>query len=98
MTGFVHLRVHTEYSLADSVLSVPALMDRVRELGMPAVAMTDQSNVFALVKFYRAAIERGIKPVIGVDLWVADVPDEREPFRLTLLCADRRGFGKLCQL
>jgi DNA polymerase III subunit alpha len=49
--GFVHLRLHTEYSLADSVIRIPALLDRVAELHMPAVAVTDQVNLFAMVKF-----------------------------------------------
>src|SRR5581483_2870452 len=66
--GFVHLRLHTEYSLIDSVVRVPQLIDAVAAAGMPAVALTDQSNLFAMVKFYRAALARGVKPLIGVDL------------------------------
>jgi len=98
MTSFVHLRVHTEYSLVDSVLSVNALMNGVADQAMPAVAVTDQSNVFAMVKCYRAALERGIKPIIGADLWIADSPEDREPSRLTLLCADARGFRHLSRI
>ena len=60
--GFVHLRLHTEFSLVDSVVRVAELMDAVRAAGMPAVALTDQNNLFAMVKFYRAALERGVKP------------------------------------
>ena len=56
---FVHLRLHTEFSLIDSVVRVPELMDAVRAAGMPAVALTDQSNLFAMVKFYRAALSEG---------------------------------------
>jgi len=95
VTAFVHLRVHTEYSLVDSVLAVPALMDGARELGMPAIALTDQSNVFALVKFYRAALARGIKPIVGADVWIATAPDDPEPSRLTLLCTSGDGFRSL---
>ncbi len=98
MTAFVHLRVHTEYSLVDSVLSVPALMDGVLDRDMPAVALTDQSNLFALVKFYRGALARGIKPIVGADVWIAATLEEREPSRLTLLCADRIGFRNLSRL
>lgn len=98
MTAFVHLRVHTEYSLADSVLSVPALLDGVRDCGMPAIALTDQSNLFALVKFYRAALARGIKPIVGTDVWIAETSDDREPQRLTLLCADGGGYRNLSRL
>jgi ribonuclease HII len=84
--GFVHLRVHTEYSLADSVIRIPALLDRVAELGMPAVAVTDQVNLFAMVKFYKGALKRGIKPLVGADLWIDEPGDPRHPSRLALLC------------
>ncbi len=98
MTGFVHLRVHTEYSLVDSVVRVDPLVDALDKLGMPACAVTDQGNVSALVKFYRAAFERGIKPLIGADVWVAESADDREPTRLTLLCQNRLGFKRLSAL
>ena len=96
--GFVHLRVHTEYSLADSVIRIPALVDRVAELGMPAVAVTDQSNLFSMVKFYRKAQAKGIKPIVGCDLWIADPADAKHPFRLPVLCADEAGYRNLCRL
>ncbi|HHQ43118.1 MAG TPA: PHP domain-containing protein, partial [Chromatiales bacterium] len=70
MSGFVHLHLHTEYSLVDGIVRVPELVRTVREHGMGACAVTDQSNLFALVKFYRAAEREGVKPVAGVDLWV----------------------------
>ncbi len=65
---FVHLRLHTEYSLVDGIVRVPELMTAVAGAGMPAVALTDQSNLFAMVKFYKEAQSAGIKPVIGVDV------------------------------
>jgi DNA polymerase III subunit alpha len=95
---FVHLRVHTEYSLIDSVVRVGPLVDAVARLGMPAVAVTDQGNLSAMVKFYKAAIARGIKPIIGADVWTADTRDEREPHRLTLLCTSTEGFKNLSRL
>jgi DNA polymerase-3 subunit alpha len=98
VTGFVHLRVHTEYSLVDSVVRVDPLVDALDKLGMPACAITDQGNVSALVKFYRAAFDRGIKPLIGADVWVAESADDREPTRLTLLCQNRVGFKRLSAL
>ncbi|MDE1888587.1 MAG: PHP domain-containing protein, partial [Gammaproteobacteria bacterium] len=70
--GFVHLRLHSEYSLADSVIRIPELVEAVAAAGMPAVALTDQGNVFALVKFFRAAEAAGIKPLIGADLRLRD--------------------------
>jgi DNA polymerase III subunit alpha len=78
IAGFVHLRLHTEYSLVDSVVRVEELVDAVLAAEMPAVALTDQNNLFAMVKLYRATLERGIKPIIGVDLLVRE-PGERSP-------------------
>ena len=98
MPEFVHLRVHTEYSLIDSVVRVPELVDAVAAGQMPAVAVTDQNNLFAMVKFYRAALGRGVKPVIGVDLLVRE-PGERQPVsRLTLLCQNQTGYGNITRL
>jgi DNA polymerase-3 subunit alpha len=68
--GFVHLRLHTEFSLQDSVIRVPELMQAVASLGMPAVGLSDEHNLFALVKFYRAAMSAGVKPLVGVDFRV----------------------------
>ncbi len=93
---FVHLRLHSEYSLADSIIKVKALVARAAELGMPALALTDRANLFALVKFYQAALAAGIKPLIGADLTVADGDDER--FRVTVLAMDQTGFGNLIGL
>ncbi|MDX1592735.1 MAG: DNA polymerase III subunit alpha [Gammaproteobacteria bacterium] len=94
---FVHLRLHTEYSLCDGIVRVKPLIDAVAGAGMPAVAVTDQSNLFALVKFYKAAVARGVKPIAGVDLWVAD-PDGEAPHRLVLLCQDATGYRNLTRL
>ncbi len=96
--AFVHLRVHTEYSLADSVIRIPALLDRITELGMPAVAVTDQVNLFSMVKFYRGALKRGIKPLIGADVWIDEPGDPRHPSRLALLCRNAEGYRNLCRL
>jgi DNA polymerase-3 subunit alpha len=90
--GFVHLRLHTEYSLIDSVVRVPELIEAVADAGMPAVAATDQSNLFALVKFYRAALARGVKPIVGVDLLVREQGERQQPSRITLLCQNQTGY------
>jgi DNA polymerase-3 subunit alpha len=95
---FVHLRVHTEYSLVDSVVRVPELMSTASADGLPAVAVTDECNLFAMVKFYRAALAAGIKPVIGVDLWVREAGDRQDPSRLTLLCQNEAGYHNLARL
>jgi DNA polymerase III subunit alpha len=96
--SFVHLRLHTEYSLVDGVVRVPALMQAVAEAGMPAVALTDHGNVFAMVKFHREAHKRGVKPVIGADLWIAEAGERAEPVLLTLLAQDTAGFRNLARL
>jgi DNA polymerase-3 subunit alpha len=96
--SFVHLRLHTEYSLIDSVVRVADLMDAVRAAGMPAVALTDQCNLFAMVKFYRAALERGVQPIIGVDLLLSEPDEKQGPSRLTLLCQNLAGYQNLARL
>ncbi len=96
--GFVHLRLHTEYSLIDSVVRVPELIEAVAAAGMPAVAATDQCNLFAMVKFYRAALARGIKPIIGVDLLIRESGDRQQPARITLLCQNQTGYHNATRL
>jgi DNA polymerase III subunit alpha len=95
---FVHLRLHTEYSLIDSVVRVPELIDAVKEGGMAAVAVTDQSNLFAMVKFYKTALGKGVKPVVGVDLLVKEVGDRVQPSRITLLCQSQAGYKNATRL
>jgi DNA polymerase-3 subunit alpha len=96
--SFVHLHLHTEYSLVDSTVRIPALMQRSAAMRMPAVALTDQNNLFGLVKFYRKAISAGIKPVIGLDLRILNAAEPERPFTLVLLCQDNTGYRNLCEL
>ena len=98
MAEFVHLRLHTEYSLIDSVVRVPELVDAAAAAGMRAVAVTDQNNLFAMVKFYRAALARGVKPIIGVDLLVRETGERQQPSRLTLLCQSQAGYRNITRL
>ena len=93
---FVHLHLHSEYSLADSTIRIPDLVARCVALGQPAVAVTDRNNLFALVKFYREAEKAGIKPIAGADVCVAD--GDGKPWQLTLLCRDRAGYLELSRL
>ena len=95
---FVHLHLHTEFSLLDSTLRLKQLVERSKELGMPAVAVTDQFNMFALVKFYRAAVAAGIKPIVGADVLVSHPEDPDHASSLVLLCQNREGYLNLCQL
>ena len=98
MVEYIHLAVHSEYSLVDGVVRIPALLEHIVEMRMPAVALTDQSNVFAMVKFYRTAIKQGIKPIIGADVWVGESQEDRKPSRLSLLCTNVEGFKNLSRL
>ncbi|MDZ7841374.1 MAG: DNA polymerase III subunit alpha [Gammaproteobacteria bacterium] len=95
---FVHLHVQTEYSLSNSVLRIKGLMSAVPERGMAAVAMTDRCNIYAAVKFFKAAIDHGIKPIIGVDLPIVRLDQQGRTHRLTLLTMDRDGYRNLCEL
>jgi DNA polymerase-3 subunit alpha len=96
--AFVHLHLHSEFSLVDSTLRLKQLVERARELGMPAVAVTDQFNLFALVKFYQAAVAAGIKPIAGADVLVSNPEDPGHASSLVLLCQNREGYLNLCQL
>ena len=95
---FVHLHVHSEYSIVDGTVRVDDLADRCKTLGMPAVALTDQNNVFALPKFYRASQEAGVKPIVGLDVWITPPAGVAERFRMVLLCQNREGYRNLSQL
>ncbi len=96
--SFVHLHQHTEYSIVDSTVRIPALVQKTARLGMPAMALTDQDNVFGLVKFYRQASREGLKPIIGVDLRIADPDDPGRCDTLVLLCQNRDGYRNLTRL
>lgn len=92
---FVHLRVHSEYSMVDGLVRVKPLISRVAELGMPAVGLTEQSNMCSLVRFYKAAMGAGVKPIIGADIWLENPDEPENPFRLTLLARDNDGYLNL---
>jgi DNA polymerase-3 subunit alpha len=102
--GFVHLHLHTDYSLLDGACEITRLMDRAAELKMPAVAVTDHGNLFAAVKFYNAAKARNIKPIIGCEAYVAPASrfdrtaDSDRPNHLVLLCENERGYRNLVKL
>ena len=96
--NFVHLHLHTQYSLVDGLLRIQPLMDAVVEAGMPAVAVTEQGNMFSLVKFYQQAQKSGIKPVIGVELKIRDDEPDGSDYNLVLLCQDLDGYHNLTRL
>ena len=94
---FVHLSVHTEFSLIDSTVRIKPLVKKVAD-SMPAVAITDRGNLFALVKFYRAALHGGIKPIAGVDVRIQPDPQKSDIFRALLLVQNDIGYGNLTRL
>ena len=95
---FVHLNLHSEFSLVDGIVRIGQLVERTKALGMPAVAVTDRANVFCMVRFYRAAVAAGIKPIIGVDLPLAGESDDAPGGVLTLLAMNDSGYRRLARL
>lgn len=93
--SFIHLKSHTEYSLVDGIIFIDSLVERAAENKMPAVAITDRLNLFGLVKFYKKAIECGIKPIIGADLILNE---GKEFFLITVLCKNQMGYANLREL
>ncbi len=102
--NFVHLHLHTDYSLLDGACDISRLMDRAAELKMPAVAVTDHGNMFGAIQFYEAALKRGLKPIIGCETYVAPTSrldrstDSDRPNHLVLLCENERGYRNLVKL
>jgi len=96
--SFVHLRVHTEFSLADGIVRTEELVKTSAQYGMPAVAITDLANLFGVVKFYQAACAAGVKPIIGADVWLENPADSQKPSRLVLICQNNEGYRRLCRL
>ena len=101
--SFVHLHLHTEYSLLDGACRIDGLMDRVKELGQSAVAITDHGVMYGCIDFYKAAKAAGIKPIIGCEVYVArrGMADrvhgiDNDPYHLVLLCENRKGYENLC--
>ncbi|MBO5079202.1 MAG: DNA polymerase III subunit alpha [Oscillospiraceae bacterium] len=103
--SFVHLHVHSEYSLLDGACRISGMMDRVKELGQSAIAITDHGVMYGCIDFYKAAKAAGIKPIIGCEVYVArrGMEDrvhgiDNDPYHLVLLCKDRKGYENLCLL
>src|SRR4030042_4732002 len=105
MAEFVHLHVHSEYSLLDGLSRIDDLVQRSQELGMRSLAITDHGVMFAALGFYRQAVESGIKPIIGCEMYMARESmhsrrpqiDSR-PYHLVLLAEDQRGYANLLTL
>ena len=97
-TEFVHLRLHSEFSVVDGVTRIDAVVKRAAADGQGALAITDSANLFGAIRFYVAARRAGVKPILGCDAWITNAADREQPFRLTLLAQDRPGYLNLCRL
>jgi DNA polymerase-3 subunit alpha len=98
LAKFVHLRVHSEYSLSDGLVRIKDLAKRTAELDMPAVAISDNSNFYGLIKFHKAAVAAGVKPLFGADLWIVDAKDSDDVYPVCFLVMDSRGYLNLTRL
>ena len=95
---FVHLRLHSEYSVVDGIVRIDDALARCVAEQMPALALTDLNNLFGAIKFYRAARSLGVKPIIGCDVWITNEENRDQPHRLLLLCRSKLGYRHLCEL
>jgi DNA polymerase-3 subunit alpha len=95
---FVHLRVHSEFSIADGIVRLDDIVGAAAKDGQGALALTDLGNAFGLVRFYTEARGKGIKPIAGCDVWITNPDDRDKPSRLLLLVKDKRGYLNLCEL
>ena len=97
-TPFVHLHLHSEFSLADGIVRIKDLAKLCSDFSQPAVALTDLSNLYAVVKFYQACLSQGIKPIVGSDIWIENPFDSEQHDRITLICKDNAGYRNLSKL
>lgn len=97
-TSFVHLRLHSEYSIVDGSVRIDDAISAAVSDQMGALALTDLGNVFGLVKFYQSARKEGLKPIVGSDVWITNPEDRDKPYRLQLLVKNHQGYLNLCEL
>jgi DNA polymerase-3 subunit alpha len=95
---FIHLRLHSEYSIVDGLVRIDDIIPAAKKDDQPALALTDLSNLFGMVKFYKAARGKGIKPIVGCDVWISNDDERDKPSRLLLLVKNRGGYLQLCEL
>ncbi|MCB5190006.1 DNA polymerase III subunit alpha [Methylobacillus arboreus] len=96
--SFIHLRCHSEYSVVDGTVRIGDYVKQAVADQMPALALTDLSNLFGAVKFYKSARSKGVKPLIGADIWLENESKRDQPYRLLLLCQTHGGYLQLCEL
>jgi len=97
-TRFVHLRLHSEFSVVDGIVRIDDAVSKAAGDGQGALALTDSANLFGAVRFYSSARRHGVKPIIGCDLWITNDVDRDNPSRMAVLVRDRAGYLNLCEL
>ncbi|MCL2656579.1 MAG: DNA polymerase III subunit alpha [Betaproteobacteria bacterium] len=95
---FIHLRVHTEFSIEDGIARVDDTIKLAAADGMPALGISDLANLFGMVKHYKGCRDAGLKPIVGVDAWITNEAEREKPHRVLLICKHRAGYGQLCEL
>jgi DNA polymerase-3 subunit alpha len=96
--AFVHLRTHTEFSVVDGTLRIDEVVGAAAKDGQVALAITDLSNIFGGIKFYNTARKKGVKPLLGADVWLEPTDGEKQPSRIVLLVQSKAGYLNLCEL
>ncbi|WP_137937229.1 DNA polymerase III subunit alpha [Chitinivorax sp. B] len=95
---FVHLRLHSEFSIQDGIVRIDDAVGRAKSEKMPALGISDLANMFGMLKFYKACRSKGIKPVIGCDVWIENETDRDKPYRAMFICRNRDGYGRVAEL
>tara|TARA_B100000787_G_scaffold87025_1_gene64241 strand:+ start:681 stop:1667 length:987 start_codon:yes stop_codon:yes gene_type:complete len=95
---YIHLRCHSEFSIKDGIVKISDYVDWAVNKNMPAIALTDLSNLFGAVKFFKKASQEGVKPIIGCDLWLENEAKRDEPYRILVLCQTKEGYENLSKL
>ncbi len=97
-TSFIHLRVHTEFSLVDGLVKIKGLLGTTEQMAMPAVAITDENNLCGFVRFYKGAMDKGIKPICGADVVIEEDDETEQRTRLTLLAMSNKGYKNIIEV
>ena len=94
---FIHLRMHSEFSVTDSTVRLDSAIGRVKDHGVGALGLTDLNNIFGGLIFYTHARKAGVKPILGCDLVIENSSDRDKPYRMAVLCQDKAGYLTLCE-
>src|ERR1041384_8218626 len=97
MTSYIHLHLHSEYSIIDSIVRIKPLIKHCQAEKIPAIAITDHCNLFAAVKFYKAATQAGVKPIFGAEFKIVHT-DNNTPMQILLLCMNDLGYANLTKI